>query len=135
VNKRANLAIQLRYQGKTAEEIQGEVADKNGRPAIGTINNWFAIGGRLHDAYLQYEDEENERRKKEAYNIYRRNVRAAVGQVLTIMAEGETDQVKLAAARDILDRLFGKASEKIDLNANVYTKIDEKIKKIIDEGE
>ena len=49
----------------------------------------------------------------------------ALEEVVRVMKDGETDQVRLAAARDLLDRVHGKAVQRTEQDININEELDE----------
>lgn len=58
-------AIELRYEGKTHAEISEVLTNEFGKKhKLDKIMHWFAHGGRLELAYLDFAKKENERRRQ-----------------------------------------------------------------------
>lgn len=47
------------------------------------------------------------------------HVEVAVAELVRIMSDGESDQVRLAACKEVLDRVYGKAAQPLDVDADI----------------
>lgn len=56
MTKKHQLAIQLKYEGKTHAEIVQALENKI---SVDTLNNWFAKNGKLYNDYIIYEKVQN----------------------------------------------------------------------------
>lgn len=91
------------------ELIRGQRRDKNGRWAGRPPK---VVPRQVHDELVR-------RRMSEAYDLLRDNVVAATKVLVQIATDKKADAtVRLKAATTILDRVLGKAPERIDVHAH-----------------
>ena len=121
------LAFELKYKGNSYQSI-AETLNKKGsksRTAKFTeqsVKDWFKEAGTLHEAYRMYE-EEMDQIHTETMAIVRRagarvreqNFRLA-NEMLVALMGSSSDGVKLAAIKEILDRVEGKPKETIHVS-------------------
>jgi len=106
--KQRDEAIRLKYQGVKYEDISKKI-----KVAIGTIQNWFMRDGLLFDEYTIYaRTEEAEARSKMRADI-REGAGTAVKMMTGLMAS-KNDHVKHKAAKDLMDRFLGKATQPLE---------------------
>lgn len=97
-------AIELKYDGSTYQVISQKLG--NGLTEQ-TLKKYFARDGLLHDAYEEYEDDQNKLRCKEAKTLLRREtIHAAEALVKTLKKAEENEDygLILKVAAVILDR-------------------------------
>lgn len=65
IQKKHNRAVELRYAGKTYEEIAAILTEEfPGKVSLTqSVRRWFMSGGRLEQEYTDYARKENERRR------------------------------------------------------------------------
>ena len=106
LNEKQERAIELRYGGFTYDEISNELEIN-----APTIRTWFApsmnVNG-IHDAYVKYAEEQNEKRRSAADLKMRALLERAVDRVGELMEDADKDSVRLSAAQEIIDRGLGK---------------------------
>lgn len=124
-------AIELKYKGKTYEEIAdilNEEFEKSGvKPGFSqqTVKDWFREGGTLVETYRKYEEEWDAVNKelmiairKAGFKILEENFRTA-SEMLIALLGSEKDSVKLGAIKEIYDRLLGKAKQSVEVGGKV----------------
>lgn len=121
------LAFELKYKGHSYQNIADSLNRKcpKSRPAKfsqQTIKDWFKEDGRLYKAYCIYETEMDQLHaetmeivRKAGARVREENFRLA-NEMLVALMGSSNDAVKLAAIKEILDRVEGKPKENINLN-------------------
>lgn len=124
------LAFELKYKGNSYQSIAETLTHKFPKSRLGkfteqTIKDWFKQAGRLSEAYAIYEEEMDQIHtetmkivRQAGARIREQNFRLA-NEMLVALMGSSSDGVKLAAIKEILDRVEGKPKERIDL-----TKLD-----------
>jgi len=127
LSARHKLAFELKYKGHSYQNIADALKRKfpKSRPAKfneQTIKDWFKENGRLYKAYCLYEGEMDQIHaetmeivRKAGARIREENFRLA-NEMLVALMGSPNDSVKLAAIKEILDRVEGKPKENISLN-------------------
>lgn len=120
--------MELRYSGRysyveIAEKLAEEFGKKTKKVSFNedTLKNWFRGEGELCEPYRIYEEEQDEL-NKEIYEIVRRaglrirveNFRLA-NEMLVALMGSQNDSVKLAAIKELFDRIEGKPTQKTQL--------------------
>lgn len=121
------LAFELKYKGNSYQSIAETLNKKwpksrNAKFTEQSVKDWFKEAGTLCEAYRLYEDEMDEVHN-ETMSIIRRagarvreqNFRLANDMLVALMGSSN-DAVKLAAIKEILDRVEGKPKETIHVN-------------------
>lgn len=103
-------AMHMRFEGKTAKEIATET-----KYSLDTVYSYFAKGGKLHEAYLNYEKEMGDEIVITTKRILKQNIRKA-SQMLVAKIDSADEKVSLKASIEVLDRFFGKS---VDVRANL----------------
>ncbi len=132
LSARHKLAFELKYKGHSYQSIADALKKKfqKSRPAKfneQTIKDWFKENGRLYKAYCVYENEMDQIHaetmeivRKAGARIREENFRLA-NEMLVALMGSSNDAVKLAAIKEILDRVEGKPKENIMLdNQDIY---------------
>ena len=132
LSARHKLAFELKYKGHSYQSIADALKKKfpKSRPAKfneQTIKDWFKENGRLYKAYCVYESEMDQIHaetmeivRKAGARIREENFRLA-NEMLVALMGSSNDAVKLAAIKEILDRVEGKPKENIMLdNQDIY---------------
>lgn len=121
------LAFELKYKGYSYQNIADSLNKKcpKSRPAKfsqQTIKDWFKEDGRLYKAYCVYENEMDQIHaetmeivRKAGARVREENFRLA-NEMLVALMGSSNDAVKLAAIKEILDRVEGKPKENISLD-------------------
>lgn len=121
------LAFELKYKGYSYQNIADNLNKKcpKSRPAKfsqQTIKDWFKEDGRLYKAYCVYENEMDQIHaetmeivRKAGARVREENFRLA-NEMLVALMGSSNDAVKLAAIKEILDRVEGKPKENISLD-------------------
>jgi hypothetical protein len=121
------LAFELKYKGYSYQNIADSLNKKcpKSRPAKfsqQTIKDWFKEDGRLYKAYCVYENEMDQIHaetmeivRKAGARVREENFRLA-NEMLVALMGSSNDAVKLAAIKEILDRVEGKPKENINFN-------------------
>ena len=120
-------ALELKYKGHSYESIAEDLNRKgpksrNAKFTEQSVKDWFKEAGTLYEIYRIYEEEMDEIHN-ETMKIVRRaggrireqNFRLANDMLVALMGSAN-DSVKLAAIREILDRVEGKPKETIHVN-------------------
>jgi hypothetical protein len=121
------LALELKYKGNSYQSIAETLnkrwpKSRNGIFSEQNVKDWFKESGTLCEDYRLYEDEMDEVHN-ETMSIMRRagarvreqNFRLANEMLVALMASSN-DAVKLAAIKEILDRVEGKPKETIHVS-------------------
>ena len=116
------LAFELKYKGNSYQSIAETLNKKwsksrNAKFSEQSVKDWFKESGTLCEAYRMYEEEMDEIHT-ETMSIIRRagarvreqNFRLANEMLIALMGSSN-DAVKLAAIKEILDRVEGKPKE------------------------
>ncbi len=117
-------AIQMRYEGEPAKNIAAMMG-----LATESIHVYFGKGGRLNKLYRDYADYMNNLLLEEAQDGMSSSVNAATSVLISLLSgrdeyikdndgkvigiKKKMDNVRLNAAKEILDRVLGKAEQKI----------------------
>lgn len=102
-------AVELRYQGKTYDEISRELTERHKRDFhLKTVASWFYSGGLLEEVYIDYSRKENNRRRR------------------TMLEEMKKVSVKLPIG---YDKLYNKLIQELDNPEN--DKADETFRKLL----
>jgi len=129
MTKKHKTAIELKYEGKKYADIANVVAVHEK-----TVAKWFMTGGLLHDENQEYERETNEELRKAALQIAKKNVRNAMATIVNLMTDTDS-KIKLSAAKEIIEREFGKALTNVNLQGELnVSNIVNKFNKEIDES-
>ena len=98
-------SVVQKAEGKKYEEIvAGIKAEFNLDYKVSSLNWWFAAGGRLEQAYLDYLEKLGDESVKAGKQIIRRSTRAAATKVLEIMAKSTDERIQLQAAFGLLNK-------------------------------
>lgn len=120
-------ALELKYKGHSYQNIADDINRKfeKSRKAKFTeqsIKDWFKESGTLCETYRLYEQEMDaihhettEVVRKAGVRIREQNFRLA-NEMLVALMGSQNDAVKLAAIKEILDRVEGKPKETIHLS-------------------
>lgn len=98
------LAIELKYEGKTYEEISRAL---KGAIEPRSIANWFNKDGLLYLDYLEYAERKNRERQAESASIFSKEVANAskvIINALTHAVKNKNDDKAVEYAKEILDR-------------------------------
>lgn len=101
-------ACRLRFEGYTYEKMAEKLLIFYGdrAPAEKTLTKWFYKSGKLYDFYVSYADSEAKARRSEVINIFRAHLSTATRTLVSLL-NSKMDMVKLAAAREIINRELG----------------------------
>ena len=117
-------ALELKYKGNPYQDIAETLNsrfEKNRKAKFTeqTIKDWFKESGTLCETYRLYEQEMDEIHRetmdaitKAGVRIREQNFRIA-NEMLVALMGSQTDNIKLAAVKEILDRVEGKPTEKV----------------------
>lgn len=106
-------AIELRYRGYNAERtLEILVEEKFVVPKLSTYHAWFEKDGTLYKHYETYKLVENQYRRDEAHLIFKRHI-ADAAKTMVKKLRSRNERVALEAAKEIVDREMGKATENI----------------------
>ena len=105
--------IELKYRGFNASRILEILAEEKFElPRLSTIHRWFSKEGCLYKHYETYKMVENQYRRDEAHLIFKRNI-ANAAKTMVKKLRSRNERVALEAAKEIVDREMGKATENI----------------------
>jgi len=110
MNRRKLLAFQLKYEGKKSSDIA-----KGTGYTEQTIAVYLKPTGKWYPEYLKYENECNEELKKDAIRTLKRNIRNAVSTLVNLMRPLQDPNVRLRAAKEIINRELGESLKKLDI--------------------
>lgn len=128
MNKYEQMAIEMKYEGKTYQEISDAL--KKAIPA-GTIANWFMETGRLYIEYLKYETYQNKKRSEACINIFKKEAENASKVIIQALAN--------ALKKQDYDKAVEYAEKILDRGGNVIVKktedapVDPSTRKLTDE--
>jgi hypothetical protein len=102
-------AMRLRFEGYYPKEIEQTLKQLYGDrvPTWWTIRNWFTTGGKLKEWYEDYVTRESKIRQQEAKEMFRAHLKNAIRELVRLMNNSPTDSVRIAAAREIINRELG----------------------------
>jgi len=100
-------AIEMRFKGVPMKEIAKIVG-----VAYPTVRGWFMRGGRLHEHYMNYLKDQQDLRLEESKKILRMNLKNAT-VVLANSLKSLDEKIKLAAAKEIINRELGEPIKRI----------------------
>lgn len=118
-------ALEMKYEGASYREIAEKLNEhysKKTNKAFSeqTIKDWFKESGTLCVEYRAYEKEADEIHrentdmiKKMGVRIREQNFRIA-NEMLVALMGSQTDNVKLAAVKELLDRVEGKPTDNVE---------------------
>lgn len=129
------IAIENKFNGKTYAQIIEIIKEKTGESlSIQSLKSWFMTTGKLFKPYLRYSEKHNELRILESKNALKSLTSQAVKVVRDAMIEYITvnikcphcneefvkdikipTNIKIAAAKEVLDRGLGKAEETVNI--------------------
>jgi len=124
-------AMELRYKGNTYQSIADSLnarfeKSRKGKFTEQTVKDWFKESGTLCETYKSYEQELDTIHRetmdvirKAGIQVREQNFRLA-NEMLVALMGSQNDAVKLAAIKEILDRVEGKPKERIDVNSQVF---------------
>lgn len=144
-------AMELKYKGSSYKEIAeflNEKFRKSRKTKNGlsfteqTIKDWFKESGTLCEDYNRYEEEMDEINaetlevvKKAGMRIREANYRLA-NEMLVALMGSSNDSIKLAAIRELLDRVEGRPRQAVDISEDdKYPSYEQIIKKLEREKE
>ncbi len=155
LNEYHKRAMEMKYKGNSYQEIAeflNERFKKSRKTKNGlsfteqTIKDWFKESGTLCEDYRLYEEEMDEIHrnaieiiKKMGVRIREENFRVA-NEMLVALMGSDNDSIKLAAIKELLDRVEGKPKQFLDVKKDeegllVYEKIIREIEKEKEEQE
>ena len=118
-------ALELKYKGNPYREIAEILNDQlEQRRKAGfaeqTIKDWFKESGTLCETYKLYEREMDEIHRETMDAIKKAGVRireetfVTPNEILVALMVSQTDNVKLAAVKELLDRVEGKPTDNVE---------------------
>jgi transposase len=116
MKRKHEIAIELKYAGKNNQDIAKQLQVRDS-----TVSRWFMKDGILHDAYNKHKSDTDKQIREESLNIRKRNLRNASVALVNFLNPESEPQQRITAARDILDREFGKAPEHIEHEGKIKT--------------
>lgn len=117
--------LELKYKGNSYQDIAETLnsqfeKSRKGKFTEQTIKDWFKESGTLCETYKLYEQEMDEVHKetmdaikKAGVRIREQNFRIA-NEMLVALMGSQTDNVKLAAVKELLDRVEGKPTDNVE---------------------
>lgn len=116
-------AMELKYKGNSYQDIADRLNDHAQKSRISkrftmqTVKDWFKGSGTLAEAYRLYEQEMDDI-NREVFDVVRKagvRVRAEnfrlANEMLVALMGSDTDNTKLGAIKELLDRVEGKPKE------------------------
>src|SRR3989304_1062823 len=99
-------SLRLKFEGFMYKEMADRLKMRFGDngPAESTLRMWFATGGKLKEFYNNYADEEAKIRRVESRDVFRAYLKDAVRILITLMKDSPMDTVRIAAAKEIINR-------------------------------
>lgn len=117
----------MKYKGVLYADIAESLNEYAGKTRVSrkftmqTIKDWFKESGALVEAYRLYEEEMDEIHretleviKKAGARVREENFRLA-NEMLVALMGSETDNVKLGAIKELLDRVEGQPKQFLDI--------------------
>ena len=120
-------ALELKYKGHSYESIADDLnrrgqKSRSAKFTEQSVKDWFKESGTLYEAYRLFEEEMDEIHletmkivRRAGARIREQNFRLANEMLVALMGSAN-DSVKIAAIREILDRVEGKPKETIHVN-------------------
>lgn len=119
--------MEMKYKGVLYQDIAESLNEYAGKSRVSrkftmqTIKDWFKESGTLAEAYRLYEEEMDEIHretleviKKAGARVREENFRLA-NEMLVALMGSETDNVKLGAIKELLDRVEGQPKQFLDI--------------------
>jgi hypothetical protein len=104
-------AVELRYEGKTYEEIVEGIKQEFGKQFhIASIRKWFSRGELLHNEYIDYAKKENERRRQ----LVLEELKKIAPLIPTKIQELLTSRYLVAWGKKVVDPETGKPMPMLD---------------------
>lgn len=126
LNKNHHLAIELKYEGLSYEDIAKEL---KGKFSVNTLKMYFASDGVLYDAYLDYESKQNQARRDSVQGIFDKHVVTAaqvlVDAMLNAKKSSRKKQEAIGYAEKILDRAGIVVSRKVQIKDDREEKLSD----------
>lgn len=104
LNKNHQLAIELKYEGFSYEQISEKMG---GKFTTGTLGQYFHKDGILYIPYLQYEAEQNKKRMEDGRTLLQKEVPKAIKVLIDALSNSQfmgKDDRSVELAEKILDR-------------------------------
>jgi hypothetical protein len=132
LSARYQQAVVLKAQGQHHEAIASALtAEFGGSCSRNTVNQWFAAGGLLEQAYMEYSAQLADQALKEAKQIARRFSKTAIAIMVELMGPTHEPTVRLNAAKALANKYVPDRQLVFDKSL-----VDENIPAdLIDEGE
>lgn len=119
INATHKQAMLLHCQGMLIDQI----AEQIGR-SPGTVENWFYRDKTFRTEYEKFKQEYIEDVTKTARERMQGAADEAMQTLLILMANSESDRIRLDAAKDILDRTGFKAEDILNIKGNQELEIN-----------
>jgi len=98
-------AIELKFTGHNYKKISEEIGVE-----YSTVRSWFMAGGKLHNRYTIYSEEEARMHLERARSLFKSSLNKAV-QTLIDLLDSNNPRVQFSAAKEILSRELGEPKE------------------------
>lgn len=118
INATHKQAMLLHAQGMSIEQIAEQVSR-----SPGTVENWFYRDENFRAEYEKFKQEYIEDITKTAKERMQKAADEAMQTLLILMANSESDRIRLDAAKDILDRTGFKAEDILNLKGSINTEV------------
>lgn len=99
-------AMQLRFEGYSANEISQRLKNVGYDVPQTTIEYWFRKTGPLHEIYREWVEEEKFVRLEQARDMYSAHADKSMRVLLALMTD-PNPMIRLMSAREVQTRLFG----------------------------
>ena len=126
ITKYHERALELKYKGHSYQNIAEDInhrfeKSRKAKFTEQTIKDWFRQSGTLHEIYRLYEQDMDAVHKetvdiirKAGVRVREQNFRLA-NEMLVALMGSQNDNVKLAAIKELLDRVEGHPKDRIEL--------------------
>ena len=127
ITKYHERALELKYKGYSYQNIAEDInhrfeKSRKAKFTEQTVKDWFKQSGTLQETYRLYEQEMNAIHqetvdiiRKAGVRVREQNFRLA-NEMLVALMGSQNDNVKLAAIRELLDRVEGHPKDTVQLN-------------------
>jgi hypothetical protein len=102
-------ACRFKFEGFSYKESAERLKMRFGEnaPSEQTLRIWFCRSGRVQPFYDAYAEAEAKIRRFEARDMFRAQLKEAVRTLVTLMSTSPMDTVRIAAAKEIINRELG----------------------------
>ncbi len=137
ITKYHERALELKYKGYSYQNIAEDInhrfeKSRKAKFTEQTVKDWFKQSGTLQEIYRLYEQDMDAIHKetvdiirKAGVRIREQNFRLA-NEMLVALMGSQNDNVKLAAIKELLDRVEGHPKETLELNKINFSELSVK---------